>query len=270
MTGLASGGGAGPFKTWRRLNIAGEIRLWLARNHRKGVGITHAPRAFWQTPAFNLCIAAGFGIGSGLFVIGAMLSLGGVARWELSAYQINLIYGIGSVFFTLAGFLQLFQAANAGAALHSATAPPQRHVIGWQPDNLGWLSSAVQFIGTLLFNINTFDALGGAGTWLQQDLTLWAPDFAGSVLFLAAGYLAMLETCHRWWAWQPRSLAWWIVAMNMLGCCAFMASASLAFVLPTDGAPLAGTASIVFTCGGAICFLVGAGLAAVEAVLPPG
>ena len=55
---------------------------------------------------------------------------------------------------------------------------------------------------------------------------------AGSVLFLAPGYLAFIETSHAYWAWQPKSLSGWVMFVNFLGCVAFMVSAVLAFVPP--------------------------------------
>ncbi|MGA7952035.1 MAG: hypothetical protein WCA07_00805 [Gloeobacterales cyanobacterium] len=44
-----------------------------------------------------------------------------------------------------------------------------------------------------MFNVNTFDAMLPGLNWLQQDLTIWAPDFNGSVLFLVSGYLVVPE-----------------------------------------------------------------------------
>jgi hypothetical protein len=84
-------------------------------------------------------------------------------------------------------------------------------------------------LGTLLFNANTFDAMLPGLGWLQQDLAVWIPDFVGSILFLASGYLAFGETCHTYWAWKPQSLSWWITFTNLFGCVAFMISAFFAF-----------------------------------------
>ena len=105
-------------------------------------------------------------------------------------------------------------------------------LFGWRPHDIGWLSRALQFIGTILFNFNTFDAMIPSLNWFQQDLLIWVPDIVGSILFLASGYLAFIETCHAHWAWNPRSISWWVVFTNLLGCVGFMISALFAIVLP--------------------------------------
>jgi predicted membrane protein len=116
----------------------------------------------------------------------------------------------------------------------------------------------LQFAGTVLFNFNTFDAMSPSLSWLQQDLMVWAPDVVGSVLFLASGYLAFAETCHAHWAFRPRSLTWWIVWINLLGCIGFMISACFAFVLPGGMSEHAITVSTAWTLQGALCFFIGA------------
>ena len=94
-------------------------------------------------------------------------------------------------------------------------------------------------------------------TWFQQDVAIWAPNIVGSILFLASGYLAFIETCHAFWAWKPEDISWWVVFTNLLGCVGFMISAAFAIVLP--GAPNmeAITLSVVFTLLGATGFFVG-------------
>jgi hypothetical protein len=93
--------------------------------------------------------------------------------------------------------------------------------------------------------------------WWQQDLAIWVPDFAGSILFLASGYLAFIETCHAHWAWKPSSLSWWVVFINLLGCAGFMISACFAFVVP--GSPNMDVVNLAtaFTLIGSVGFLVG-------------
>ena len=103
--------------------------------------------------------------------------------------------------------------------------------------------------------------LGG----LQQELAVWAPDFVGSILFLASGYLAFGETCHTYWAWKPRSLSWWITFTNLLGCVAFMMSAFFAFVPKEAFHFNAALISVLFTLLGAVGFLAGSLLMLPEA-----
>jgi hypothetical protein len=154
--------------------------------------------------------------------------------------------------------LQLYQAANAGEfSSDESPAPRRRALVGWRPGDIGWLSSALQFVGTVLFNFNTFDAMIPSLNWFQQDLVIWAPNIIGSILFLASGYLAFIETCHAHWAWKPKSISWWVVFTNLLGCVGFMISALLAIVLPGTPNIEIVHLSVLFTLLGAIGFLVG-------------
>ena len=198
--------------------------------------------------------------GSLLFAVASVLSLFPLLAkaWSLDATQINAIYFMGSIPFTTAAYLQLFQAANSGQFQPDSSASPSHvKLLGWKPHDIGWLSCALQFVGTILFNFNTFDAMLPSLTWFQQDLLIWAPNIFGSILFLASGCLAFVETCHAWWAWKPRSISWWVVFINLLGCIGFMASACLAIVLPGTPNIEVIHLSILFTLLGAICFFVG-------------
>jgi len=238
-----------------------------SRHHRKGLPRTRTGlgrgallRALWQPRLQNWWIGTLFACGSLLFMLGGILSLapGIAAGWSLEAGAINRIFFAGSIPFTLAAYLQLHQAANAPGPDTDAHPTEARVVVfGWQPGNSGWLSCALQFAGTLLFNVNTFDAMLPDLNWLQQDLEIWGPDMAGSVLFLASGHLAFVEWGHGRWTWQPKSLSWWITSVNLLGCICFMISAVLAFVPPAGPASEVVTLSILFTVLGAAAFLIG-------------
>jgi predicted membrane protein len=142
-------------------------------------------------------------------------------------------------------------------------------LFGWRPHDIGWLSSALQFVGTILFNFNTFDAMIPSLNWFQQDLVIWTPNIIGSILFLASGYLAFIETCHAHWAWKPKSISWWIVFTNLLGCVGFMSSALFAIVLPGTPNVEAITYSVLFTLLGAIGFLAGSLLMLPESIFEP-
>ncbi len=103
-------------------------------------------------------------------------------------------------------------------------------------------------------------------SWFETDLIVWIPNFVGSILFLASGYLAFIETGHRYWAWRPGNLSWWIVLINLLGCIGFMISALLAWTLPEPAAPWRETLSVTFTLQGAVCFFLGAVLMLPETI----
>ncbi len=272
--------GPWPFVTRRIHRRAdGSLAVWSSRHHRKGLVSREAGeaiaiartllRCLWMPQQLSWWIGSIFAVGSLLFAVASVLSLSPtIARaWPLTANEINLIFFAGSIPFTIAAYLQLYQAANAGEFPRDASRFTRRRVLfGWRPHDIGWLSSALQFVGTILFNFNTFDAMIPSLNWFQQDLLIWAPNIIGSILFLASGYLAFIETCHAHWAWKPSSISWWVVFTNLLGCIGFMISAVFAIVLPGTPNTEAMTISVLFTLLGAIGFLVGSLLMLPEAV----
>lgn len=242
--------------------------MWSLRHHRKGLYrimdgqlaergelIRHS---LWHPRKLNWWIGTLFACGSLLFVVGGILSLAPVlaASFLPGSNTVNAIFFAGSIPFTSAAFLQLYQSANAPELVPGGSVQRGRKLwFGWQPGNIGWLSSALQFLGTLLFNVNTFDAMLTNLDWLQQDLVVWVPDMAGSALFLASAYLAFIEYNQTYWAWQPHKLSWQITFLNLLGSVAFIIAAVLAFVPSTGPTATAVTLSILFTVLGAAAFL---------------
>ena len=215
-------------------------------------------RWLWKPGSLNWWIGTGFSIGAFLFLLGAILALAPAAArgFGLESAGVNRTYFAGSIFFTAAAFAQLHQAANAPPPGETAGAG-RRAIFGWHPGDAGWLACALQFVGTLAFNLSTWDATVPNLGRIEQDLVIWAPDFAGSVLFLVSGWLAFIETCHAHWAWRPHSLSWDITAINLLGCIAFMVSAVFGYV-PRPGAAFdPAILSTGFTALGALGFLIG-------------
>jgi len=257
-------------------------RVWSSRHHRKGLlhregeGSRDALakpvwQCLWNPRRLNWWIGVVFAIGSLLFVVGSVLTLAPTlfSSRPLETTRVNAVFLAGSIPFTIAAYLQLFQAANVSDfRLHDALATRHRVFLGWRPHDAGWLSSILQFIGTILFNINTYNAMQSSLDWLHQDLEIWAPDFVGSVLFLLSGYLAFIEICHAHWAWKPSSLSWWVTVVNLLGCVGFMLSALCAVALPGPPNATLGSLATAFTLQGAACFLIGACLAISEAAQP--
>lgn len=249
--------GAWGFVTYRAYQHHGKGIIWRARQSRKGLlrRLHGLAVPLWQRPAYNALIGALFAIGSLLFIVGSALSL-----WpgSLSAFTIGLVFFIGSIPFTAAAFLQNLQAANAVDEFVTASAGQPFALLGWQPRRLGWISTITQLIGTLAFNLNTFDGLTPGTTWIAQDLAIWLPDLVGSVLFLISGYLAFVEVSHGSWSWQPGDLDWQIVFINLTGCVLFMISGAMAFVPRGPEPQWIATGAIGFTMLGAVCFLVSA------------
>ena len=259
-----------------------ELFLWRSRHHRKRLPIRELESVFkveiallrclWMPRELNWWIGTVFTLGALLFLIGSWLSLDpALARHvSMDSAAINGLFFLGSIPFTTAAYLQLFQAANAGPPTADRDRKPARRIrwFGWEPRQIGWLSCALQFPGTILFNINTFAALNPHLNWLGQDVEIWIPNLLGSILFLASGYLAFIETCHSPWAWNPGSLSWWVTFTNLLGCVGFMAAALTSPVLPAGAGPVFPTASLIFTLIGALGFLIGSLLMLPETVFP--
>jgi len=264
--------GPWPFITRRVFRASDQSkRTWSSRHHRKGLLPSATREAeevavwlssnLWKPDRLNWWIGVVFAIGALHFASASVLSLWPnlAAAWSIDSAEINATFFAGSIPFTIAAYLQLFQAANVEEFLSGeATSTRRPKLLGWRPHDVGWLSSALQFLGTILFNVNTFDAMIPGLDWLQQDLEIWGPDIVGSMLFLASGYLAFIETCHAHWAWQPEDLSWRVVFINLLGCLAFMISAVFAFVPPGTPNVEAVTVSVAFTLLGAVGFFAGA------------
>ena len=270
-TSCQEASGPRPFTTRRVFQRPdGSLAEWHSRHHRKGLILQEAARAeaisrillrcLWMPWKLNWWIGVVFALGSLLFAAASLLSLDPVlaARLSLETVSINAIYFAGSIPFTMAAYLQLFQAANVTPFLISnAEASGRMRIFGWKPGDAGWLSCALQFVGTILFNFNTFDAMIPSLSWFEEDLVVWAPNIIGSILFLASGYLAFIEACHAYWGWQPRSISWWVVFINLLGCVGFLVSALFSISLPGPSDTTMLTQAVAFTLQGAVCFLVG-------------
>lgn len=268
---LMEASGPWPFTTRRTYRMPDASRfVWRSRHHRKRLQ-HHRPQALrlgigwlidtlWRPSKLNWWISVLFALGASLFSLGCLLTLQPAlaTKFSVEDSSINTIFFAGSIPFTTAAYLQLYQAANSDNDVRTAIAARKRRILlGWFPDRIGWLSCFLQFIGTILFNINTFDAMMPGLTWIQQDLRIWIPNVAGSVLFLASGYLAFAETCHAHFALRPDELSWWVTFVNLLGCVAFMISAVFAFVPSKPFTFDALTISVSFTLLGAVAFLAG-------------
>lgn len=264
-----SSDGFGPFTTrieHRRED--GSIHLWSSRRHRRGYGPEIVPTdetspvrkrpslVVWSPHQLAWWIAVLFMIGSAHFVVGSLLFLAGFSNAALN----NMVFFIGSIFFTSAGYSQYYQSINSQTAITASPQDHKRRWFAWQPGRIDFWITFSQLLGTLMFNVNTIDAYLGLGWlgWLGQDLTIWVPDIIGSSLFQISGTLAVFEICHHWWCWRYRSLEWWSTIINFVGCVAFLISAVFAFVRPHPLIENLATYATIFTLIGAVCFFVGA------------
>lgn len=92
-------------------------------------------------------MSLGFGIGSTLFAVGAVMALA-------SRGPANTAYALGAVFFTLAAFVQWRSAVRHSAGHHGHV-----HAVEWDLRSADWWSAVVQFVGTVYFNVMTIAAL---------------------------------------------------------------------------------------------------------------
>ncbi|MBK1643867.1 hypothetical protein CKO25_04155 [Thiocapsa imhoffii] len=241
----------------------------LTPNHLNAHVITPRPQQphtawlrLWAPQSLAWWIALLFLIGSACFAYG-----GFAANWpELlkpdmaTTPVIGVVFFVGSLFFTSAAGLQLLEAINGDIADLGTGPSGQRrawHWWAWKPHNAGYLSSLIQFAGTLLFNFNTGDALLAGLGWVEKDVLIWTPDMIGSLCFLAASYLALMEISHGWWSFEPRQVAWWVVMINLAGSIAFQVSAFYAFFPPPPDVSWSWIWDAnLWTFIGALCFFV--------------
>lgn len=248
----------GPFLTREVLRRAdGSLLVYSSRRQRKGLppeveGVSPAHRrVLWAPRELGWWVAVLFMVGSACFALGAVPGLSSV----LSPGVIGLIFFVGSIFFTSAGYSQFVQSINAGRQPEARVRLFAVHL-----RRIDWWACSIQSVGTLWFNVNTFNAMRTGFTTREELLRVWTPDFIGSICFLVASELAIIEVCHAWFSWRDRDVSWWIVMVNMVGSIFFMASAIAAFVMPDTGDPLDASIANSGTFLGALCFFWGARL----------
>jgi hypothetical protein len=200
-----------------------------------------------------------FAIGATLFLVPAVAALGSSADW------IGVTFFCGSIFFASAALVQLTAAAEVPHRLRPDRRRRPLRPRAWLPARVDWISAAVQLPGTLLFNLNTFDAMSRSLDALQTDVRVWAPDAIGSVCFVVSAVLAFANAEHHWLSWRPRDLDWWIASLNLAGAIGFGVSAVAAFDRPASGDAISDQIANGGTAVGALCFLAAAVLLAPHA-----
>ncbi|CAN5430092.1 hypothetical protein BH09ACT8_BH09ACT8_43400 [soil metagenome] len=180
-----------------------------------------------------------FAIGSSLFALATVPGFPALTN----AVTANALCFIGSWFFTSAAWMQLRLSGQE-----------------WTTD---WLSAAIQFLGTILFNVSTGSAVVAHAVLAQRRL-VWAPDATGSIAFLISGVLGVVAVSVAIGRLALKSRDWQAEWVNLVGCVAFGVSAVAAFVSKTgvtEDAKMANLGTFI----GALCFL-----AAALMVLPRG
>ena len=188
----------------------------------------------------------GFAVGSALFFIGVVPAY---AAWA-GPVGANVTFFAGSIFFTTAGLIQL---------LLSGRRTPDARMN--RADRFDWWAAAIQFAGTLLFNVSTAAALIAAIADPDYVGAGWRPDAWGSAAFLVSSVLAVAATKDRGTLWDRDARTWHGTGLNLLGSIAFGVSAVAAFVVPSTGELLSPLWANLGTGVGALCFFAAALLA---------
>ncbi|WP_430646762.1 hypothetical protein [Agromyces sp. GXS1127] len=187
--------------------------------------------------------AWGFIVGSFCFIVGAVPNY---AEWA-GPVGVGITFFVGSIFFTLAAFIQLSL---------SGRHVPRRGVS--RADRNDWWAAAVQFVGTLFFNWSTFWAMLAAFADPDRMGVGWRPDAFGSIAFLVSSGFAMAATNERHELWDTDARTWHGTWLNMIGSVFFGLSAIGAYVLPDTGTYVNLLWANLGTLLGGVCFLVAA------------
>jgi hypothetical protein len=209
---------------------------------------------WWAPRRASWWIGVLFAIGSACFLVGP---LPGVVQ-AVGPGADGVIFFVGSIFFTSAALLQYLEAVNADHELGDASPRERFRLLLVEPRRIDVLATLVQLAGTVLFNLNTYDAMRAGLSTAQENRLVFAPDVAGSACFLVASWLAYAEVCGRAWCGPRRDLSWWIGAVNLAGSVAFGISAVASYIVPSTGSELDLAGVNGFTALGAACFLAGA------------
>ena len=164
-----------------------------------------------------------------------MATVPGFPAWA-GAGAANALCFAGSWFFTAAAWLQL---QTSDTTVRGE-----------------WSSAAVQFVGTVLFNVSTAAALAAHAATSERRY-VWAPDAAGSLAFLASAAIGLAAVVATGGLIVPRSRQWWAAVVNAVGCIAFGISAAAAHIGRT-GITADQRLANLGTFVGALCFLAAA------------
>jgi len=203
----------------------------------------------------SIIIAILFMIGSFCFVVASVFIL--YPNTNLFLMNPALVYFIGSIFFTSASYLQYLQVINADITNIKHTTSLEREWIwfAYRWKNLGFLASFIQLIGTVLFNLNTYDGMINNLTYIQEEIFISMPNVIGSICFLLASFFAWLEVYHDKNMKRFSSVLWWIIWLNILGSVFFGFSAIYGFSFNMYNSNFQEIA-VYFTMFGGMSFLI--------------
>jgi hypothetical protein len=203
-----------------------------------GHALAFAPRLAGRI-VWDRWIAIGFAVGSACFLVGPFPGFVQLVGPGAD----GAVFFAGSTFFTLAALLEVRESTL--------------RLGRWAADP-SWWSAAVQFVGTLLFNLSTFAAMQDGLSTGQANRLVWAPDLFGSAAFLISGALAYRVASRARPGGARRGREWTMAAVNLTGCVLFGISAVASYIVPSTGSILDLAAANWTTGLGALCFLIGA------------
>jgi hypothetical protein len=178
-----------------------------------------------------------FALGSTCFLIGPLQPY----SKAVGEHADELTFFIGSILFTMGGALQSWLAWSERDSSGAGRA--------------AWRTAWIQSVGTLFFNVTTFQAIHTATSSSPYDRLVWRPDAAGSVCFLISGAVAYRASARHGWLPDRGGPGWWEALVNLLGCIFFGISAIAGYVVPATGTMLDLAAANWNTSLGAACFL---------------
>jgi hypothetical protein len=182
-----------------------------------------------------------FALGSACFLVGPFPGYAQLVGETADA----ITFFVGSILFTIGGALQSRLAWTEWRSRSDG-------------GHAAWWSAIVQSVGTLFFNVTTYQAMHVALTSSEYDKLVWRPDWRGSICFLVSGAIAYRASPRQGWHGSlptRRGEGWWQPAVNLLGCVFFGISAVAGFVVPSTGSMLDLAAANWNTSLGAACFL---------------
>ena len=182
-----------------------------------------------------------FAIGASLFAIGAVFA----AFPAINATFTGLTFFIGSIFFTTASLIQWLLSGRPRFAGRGGA------------EAIDWWSAAIQFAGTLFFNVSTFAAILNLSI-LGERQHVWRPDVFGSAAFLISSLLAVWACRDRDRLWDPAARLWKVTWLNLFGSVAFGVSAVAARISPESGLVANASLEGLGTFFGALGFLFAA------------
>ena len=265
VTWSVPGGGSARWAS-RQARRRGQVELLDSQGEHLGF-LEATPETVRRLGRANLVAATAFILGGTLFALGALFAQLDVG----SVRAVDTVYLVGGVFFSIGGFVSVLQATNTPTDIDqdgSLTSARWRW-FSFEPRNIGWLSAAVLFLGTLFFAVSLVSAFAQDLTARQTNGWIWLPDVVGCICFLVSGHLALVEVGHgRIWR-VVNDLGWWIVGVNQVGSILFFLAGVAAFTRPATSTALDLGLVNWGTFAGAVGFVVGGVLQLFERPQPP-